>query len=150
MLDRNYALDSLLGVIVARFDMSKLQAPIITGLVISAVSGVTLLAYNNPAGYEKILPWLCGSIGIVYGLLFAFMLGITIAQLLLNPLLKHDQFDAAEAKLAPYNRIILLSFVVLFCIIFLGVLHGLRGISPATPAGTTPAMTQTNSQSHQP
>ena len=139
-----------LGVIVARFDMSKLQAPIITGLVISAVSGVTLLAYNNPTGYEKILPWLSGSIGIVYGLLFAFMLGISVAHLLLIPLLKPDHFDAAKAKLAPYNRMFLLGFVAAFCFIFLGVLHGLRGISPATQAGTTPAMTQTNSQSHNP
>ena len=130
--------------------MSKIQAPIITGLVISAVSGITLLAYDNPAGYARILPWLFGSIGIIAGLLFVFMLGVCTAHLLLIPFLKHDQFGAADAKLAPYKRIFLLNFVVVFCFIFLAVLHGLRAISPASQAGTTPAMTQTNSQSHNP
>ena len=130
--------------------MSKLQAPIITGLVLSAVSGLTLLAYENPDGYERLSPWVSGAFVVCTTVIGLFVAGMWAGYVILVPFIKSDKHEEARAVLGRYCSV---RWFVICCIsgsIFFWCLFGLRYISPQKSAETKPATTQNQLPSHKP
>jgi hypothetical protein len=139
-----------LGVRATLFDMSKLQAPIITGLVLAAVSGLTILAYDNPDGYERLSPWVSGAFGLCICVIGLFVAGMWAGYVILVPFILRDKHEEARAVLGRYCSPRWFFICSIAGSIFFSALHGLRYISPQKSVETKPTTTQNQLPSHKP
>lgn len=85
--------------------MSPLVENLVAGLILAAVSAVTLLAYYHPHAYKKIYLPLMGLLLLTYVLLLCWSVAVLQTQTALLPHLSGDWAKAIEPLSPPFGTV---------------------------------------------
>jgi len=66
------------------------------GLILTATTGLTILAYKHPKSYAKILPWLIGAIFSAFLLCMIWDAGISKSYISLIPYIDSDKLQESS------------------------------------------------------
>lgn len=110
-----------------------------TGLILAAVTGLTVIAYKHPQGYNRIHGYLYAGAVMIYIAVMAWSEGVGIAYSEVTKFIPVDKQDAARKAIDAVQVSFALTFFVFVGVaaylIFLSLLPGILGLDKEKPAG---------------